>query len=184
MSDKNNSRCCFASLVTAANCHLRAGAERCAEHLSPPPASGQHRAARPWRGTCAVVCPDGLSGRSVWTVCPEAAISHGGCVQWSFQTASQTPAGMLQMKGSGIQGARWGVQAFLIDTDICLFLQRHLCLLNNPEILLPPENLMRRFGWCRGFLVLLLYIKMNFTINRVSVSKFVNTALCINKCMK
>lgn len=60
VSNKNNSWRCFASLVTAADCHLRAGAERCAEHLSSPPASGQHRAACPWRGTCAVVCPDGL----------------------------------------------------------------------------------------------------------------------------
>lgn len=64
VSDKNNSWRCFASLVTAANCHLQAGAERCAEHLLSPPASGQHRAARPWRGTCAVFCPDGLSGQS------------------------------------------------------------------------------------------------------------------------
>jgi len=96
---------------------------------------------------------------------------------------------MLLLKGSGIQGARWGAQVFLVDTDLCLFFGYEVCakldICANTEILLQPENLIGGFGWCRGFLMLLLYIKMNFTIEMLSLSKFVSAALCIdNKYME
>lgn len=104
--------------------------------------------------------------------------------QWSFQTASQAPAGMLQVKDQGFR-VHGGVPRRSLDTEASAFFCKKVCtkptcLLNNAEILLWPENLVRGFGWCRGFLVLLLYIKVNFTIKRLSVSKFGKVALCIN----
>lgn len=184
VSDKNNSWRCFASLVTAANCHLRAGAERCAEHLSSPQPLDSTE--RPVRGTAPALL-------SVRTVCPDSL--PRSCHQQRRVCAMVSPDSFSNTcrnasdEGIGASGCTVGCLGIpyrhrhlpFFCKDVCA---KPTCLLNNAEILLPPENLMIRLGWCRGFLVLLLYLKMNFTINRVSVSKFVNTALCINKCME
>lgn len=158
VSDKNKSWHCFASLVTAANCYLQAGAERCEEHLSRLPAAKQQRAACPWSSNCMAVCPNGLP-RSCHSPCCVCAMVFPDSFSSTCRDASDEG-----IRDSGCTVWCPGIpyrhrHPLFFCKEVCA---KPTCLLNNAEILLRPENLIRGFGWCRGFLVLLLYIKMNF----------------------